>query len=74
MKISVTAKPGSSKGPLVESVDDGLVVYLREKAHDGEANDALVKVLAKHFGVAKGRVVIVAGGKSRKKLVEIVGL
>lgn len=72
MKYNVTVKPNSKKGPLVESVSDSeLVVYLREKAHDGEANAALVKVLAGHFGVGKTSVRIVAGQRGRKKIVEI---
>lgn len=71
MKIEVTVKPGSRKGPLVEETDAGLVAYLREKPHDGEANAALVRLLAGHYGVAKSCVTIVGGGKSRKKVVEI---
>ena len=72
MRVDITVKPGSSRGPLVEKADDGLVVYLREKAHDGEANEALVKVLSKHFGVAKSCVVIARGQKSHRKTVEII--
>ena len=71
MKISVIVKPGSKKGPLVVPSQDALTVYLREKPHDGEANEALIKMLAKHYGVSKSQVVIVSGGKSRKKVVEI---
>ena len=72
MLVQVTVKPGSRKGPLVEAVPDGLVVYLHEKAHDGEANVALVKLLAGYYGVAKGCVVIVRGQKSHRKVVEII--
>ena len=73
MKVSVVVKPGSKKGPLVIAAPfDGLVVYLREKAHDGEANEALAKVLADYFGVSKSCVVIVRGQKSHQKVVEII--
>lgn len=72
MKIEVMVKPGSRKGPLIVEQDGGLVVYLREKPHDGEANAALVRMLAEHYGVARGCVAIVGGGKSRKKVVEIL--
>lgn len=74
MLVQVTVKPGSRKGPLVEAVPDGLVVYLHEKAHDGEANDGLVKLLAEHYDVAKSCVLIKTGAKSRKKVVEIIGM
>ena len=72
MKISVFVKPNSKKGDLVETSPDGLTVFLRAKAVDGAANQALIKVLAKHFGVAKSSVTIVAGNRSRHKIVEII--
>ena len=72
MKIPVFVKPGSKKGDLVEVVSDGLIVFLRAKAVDGAANQALIKVLAGHFGVAKSCVTIVAGQRSRHKIVEII--
>lgn len=72
MKYSVIVKPNSRKGPLVEETDDGLVVYLRERPVDGAANQALVKTLAKHFGVSKSQVVIKVGASGRHKIVEVI--
>lgn len=80
----VTAKPGSSQEKVVESgaalnadaqtatepVPGNLTVYLRAKPHDGEANAALVKLLAKHFKVPKTTIKILRGAKSRTKLIE----
>ena len=72
MDLTVRVKPGSSKGPLVEPVGTGeLTVYLNERAVDGAANDALVRVLAKHLGVSRRRVEIVRGHTSRVKQVRI---
>ena len=71
MKISVFVKPNSKKGDLVEVAPGGLIVFLRAKAVDGAANQALIKVLAGHFGVAKSCVTIVAGQRSRHKIVEV---
>lgn len=74
MDLTVRVKPGSSKGPLVETTDaGGLTVYLNERAVDGAANDALIKVLAKHLGVAKSRIEIVRGRTSRVKQVRVDG-
>lgn len=87
MIYSVTVKPGSKKGPLVVEVSTdilaspvnpqlaakNLTVYLREKPVDGAANTALVKLLAKHFDVAKSCVIIRSGASSRHKIVEIIG-
>lgn len=70
--VAVHVKPGSSKGPLVEEGPDGaLTVYVRERAIDGAANDAVERVVAAHFGVSPSRVTIRRGRTSRRKLVEV---
>ncbi|MCW1956941.1 MAG: DUF167 domain-containing protein [Mycobacterium sp.] len=66
--ITVQVKPGSKKGPLVEVADDGsLTVYVRERAVEGKATEAVTKVLAAHLGVAKSRVELISGATSRVK-------
>lgn len=72
MIIEVKVKPGAKGALGVEKMGETYVVRLKEKAHDGEANEALVRVLAKYFGVAKSRVRIVSGTKSHLKRVEII--
>ena len=72
MRITVHAKPGSRKGPLVEVGGDGLVtVFLKERAVDGAANDGLIAVIAEHFGVRKSSVTIASGHSSRHKIVDV---
>lgn len=71
-RYGITVKPGSKKGPLVETADDGtLTVYVRERAVDGAANDGVIRLLADHFGVPKSRVDILRGHTSRSKLIEV---
>lgn len=66
--ISVRVKPGSRKGPLVETDEDGvLTVYVHEPAVDGKANTAVIRVLAEHFGVPRSRVELVSGAAARIK-------
>ena len=71
MRVVVRVKPGSSKGPLVESDEEGLVVFVREKAIDGAANEGVIKLLADHFDVPKSRVRVVRGHTARIKQIEI---
>ncbi|MBI2008911.1 DUF167 domain-containing protein [Candidatus Saccharibacteria bacterium] len=72
MKVNVRVKPGSKKGPLVESAENRkLVVYVREAAVDGKANEAVIKILADHFDVAKTRIKIIRGFSSKTKTIEI---
>ena len=66
--VVVTVKPGSSRGPLVEVADDGsLTIYVRERAVNGKANEAVTRILAEHFGVTRSQVELVSGASSRHK-------
>ncbi|MGV9798011.1 DUF167 domain-containing protein [Mycobacterium sp. NPDC003449] len=68
MVITVQVKPGSRKGPLVETGDDGaLTIYVQERAVDGKANDAVTKLLAAHLGVPRSRLELVSGATARLK-------
>ncbi|MEN9606472.1 MAG: hypothetical protein RL605_300 [Actinomycetota bacterium] len=72
MRITVQVKPGSKKGPLVEAQPDGsLVVFIKERAVDGAANEGLIKVLAAHFGCRKSDIEIESGHTSRIKRVSV---
>lgn len=66
--VSVRVKAGSKKGPLIESDLDGrLIVYVREPAVDGKANNAVKLLLAKHYRIARTRVVLLSGHSSSHK-------
>ncbi len=69
-KYIITVKPGSSQEKIVESTSGELIVYLRAKPHDGEANTALIKLLSKHFDIPKTSINITRGQKSRIKTIE----
>lgn len=72
MKVSVTVKPRSKKGPLVEVLaSNELVVYVRQPAADGQANHAVLKLLAEHFQTAKSNLKILRGHTARTKLIEV---
>ncbi|MBR3256798.1 DUF167 domain-containing protein [Candidatus Saccharibacteria bacterium] len=75
MNYVVKVKPGAKTPSRVEKGEDGVdfVVFLHERPKEGEANKALVEILAKHFKVAKGQVEIRSGFKARLKRVEIMG-
>jgi hypothetical protein len=66
--VVVSVNPGSRKGPLVEVGADGeLTIYVRERAVDGKANEAVTKLLAGHREVPRSRVELVSGATSRIK-------
>lgn len=51
-----------------------LKVRVRARPVEGEANAALVKLLAKTLGVPKSAVTLDRGGQSRTKMLSIEGL
>ncbi|MBR2641115.1 DUF167 domain-containing protein [Candidatus Saccharibacteria bacterium] len=71
MRYTVTVKPGSSQEKIVTTGDHELTVYLHAKPVDGTANDALIKILSKHFDVPKTSISIIRGHKSRIKTIDI---
>lgn len=51
-----------------------LKVRVRARPVEGEANAALIKLLAKTLGVPKSAVSLARGGQSRTKMIAIDGL
>ena len=70
MRYAITVKPGSSQEKIIETNEGELTIYLRAKAHDGEANDALIKLLSKYHRVPKTSIKIIRGAKSKSKIIE----
>lgn len=71
MLISAKIKPGSKAGDKIEKQPDGTyIIHIRARAHDGEANAALIKLLAKHFDIPKTSIRIKSGASSHFKLIE----
>ena len=71
MRITVRVKPGIKGVTRLERQEDGsYVAFLHARAHDGEANKALLELVAKEFKIAKTQIIIVSGAKSRGKVLE----
>jgi len=71
MRVSVKVVPGAKAEQIQASVDGGLKVWVRGKPVDGEANKAVIKILAKYFDVAPSLVHIKSGLTSRNKVIEV---
>jgi len=74
MTITIRVKPGA-KTDLVEPRSDGtLLVQVKAPPVEGKANEAVVALLAKHFGVKKKAITLKRGASSRDKVFEVAGL
>ena len=70
MIISVRLQPKSSQNRL-EQDGETYKAWVSAPPVDGAANEALIKLVAKHFGVAPSKVEMVRGHTSREKVLEL---
>jgi len=72
--FNVKVVPRASQSGIVGEYDGNLRVRISAPPVDGTANGALIGLLAKHFGVAKSNIEIVAGHTSKTKQIRIDGV
>ena len=70
MKIQVKVKPNSRTEEVIQE-NDSFLVKVKEPPKEGKANQAIIRLLARHFGVSQSQVKIVSGLKSKVKVIEI---
>jgi len=72
-RLEIVAKPGS-RAPGITCRGDDVVVAVRARAVDGQANEAIVRTVATWLAIAPSRVRLLHGGSGRRKLLAIDGL
>lgn len=72
MRIYIKVSPRSSKNEVVKVSEGEYKVKLTAPPVDGQANDALIKLLSQHFKVSKSEVLIVGGKTAKIKIVDIL--
>jgi uncharacterized protein (TIGR00251 family) len=70
MRIQVKVRP-NSKTDEIGREGDGFAVRVKDTAREGRANQAVIRLLAEHFGVPKRQVTILSGLRSENKVIEI---
>ena len=73
-RVRVRVTPRSSRNEVLGLQDGVLHVRVTAAPVDGAANSAIIKLLADHIGVAKGRISLVSGAKGREKTFAVDGL
>lgn len=71
MYLFVKAKPGSKVNKIVLGADGTLSVRINAPAHDGKANEALIRFLSETIRMPRSRIRIVSGFTSPFKKIEI---
>jgi len=70
--LKIYLQPKSSKNEIVGPYRDGIKVRVTAPPVEGKANEALVRFLAKEFGVASSCIEIIKGRHSREKTLRIL--
>ncbi len=74
VRLSVAVQPKAKKDEIAGVIDGRLKIKLTVPPVGGKANKALIAFLAKRLGVAKSRIRIVKGEKSRQKEIVVEGV
>ena len=72
--IAVRVTPRGGRDAIEGWRGNTLHVCVAAAPADGQANAALVRLIARTLGVAPSRIEIVAGGRTRQKRLMVVGL
>jgi uncharacterized protein (TIGR00251 family) len=70
MKIQVKVKP-NSRTEEISREGNSFIVKVKEPPKEGKANQAVIKLLAEHFGVSQSQVRILSGFRSKNKVIEV---
>jgi len=72
MKIFVKAKPGSKKNEIKKIDENKFIISVTKPSDKGKANQAIIKLLAKHFDISQYSIKILSGITSKNKIIEIL--
>lgn len=65
--FNVKVKPGAKTIGIEANEQGDIVVKVRERPIEGQANSAVIEALSEYFSIAKSRIFLVGGGKSKLK-------
>lgn len=73
-EVRVRVRAGARREQLLQTADGWIVARVTAPAHEGRANKALRRLVAKQLRIAPSKVAIVHGARSREKLIRVDGM
>ena len=78
VRVAVRLTPKASRNAIAGIAESGqgeavLKVMVTAAPEAGRANEALIKLLAKEWGIAKSSISLVAGATDRNKILHVAG-
>ena len=71
MKLTVKVKPNARKNEVKRAEDGTFTIFVTDPPREGKANEKLIELLSEYLEKPKRSISIVAGFKSKNKIVEI---
>ena len=71
MNVRVKVKTNAKKDSVEAGPKDSLIVSVREKPQENRANERVIQLVARHFGVSPKQVRIVSGHQRPSKALRI---
>ena len=69
-RLAIRVSPGSSRDA-IELAEGKLLVRVRARAVDGQANEAVLALVARALGLAPSRIGLLRGAAGREKLLQV---
>jgi hypothetical protein len=71
MKYNIKVIPNSSQNKIQILDENNIKIHITTQPEKGKANKQVIKMLSKHFNVAKSDIKITAGELSSNKVIEV---
>jgi uncharacterized protein (TIGR00251 family) len=72
--VEILVQPRASRAKIGPVHDGRIKIAVTAPPVDGEANTAVIELVARRLGIARSSVEIVAGTSSRRKTLQITGV
>ena len=71
IRLRLKVTPGSGRTAVERLADGSFHVHVMERAVDGKANQAVIKLLSARFDVPKSRITVLQGANGRHKVIGV---
>ncbi|MGH9846940.1 MAG: DUF167 domain-containing protein [Blastocatellia bacterium] len=72
--FAVRVQPRASRSQIAGELNGALKIRLAAPPVDGEANDELIRLLARLFDLPRGQIALLSGQTSKNKVVRVCGI
>jgi hypothetical protein len=71
MLIKVKVFPQAGKEEIIKKEEDSFEIWVKEKPIQGQANQAVISLLAEYFQIPRDKIRLIKGFRQRNKIFEI---